>query len=375
MGRFRNTRDFTRVVSPDPNSFFTELDAPLSKDPIRHIQSHTSLRGIAAAFVVFGHYTAVFGRDVAGMDFYRPHTHLGVDLFFLLSGFVLAYVYKDTFSTGVSAGSWGQFMIRRLARIYPLHIATLIIVLSYAHFTLAPGTAKVLAMNIGLVHAWGLTDQFLFNSPSWSISCEFAAYLVFPFLMLVMQSFWGRIALLGMAFGSYGLLWSFGAGSLDLDAIGRTHALWRAVAAFPLGMLLAWAHLQSDGPRGVWQLLGLAGLIGAIVIGLPEITWMPFLALLVFATAHDDGPLAPMLRQPAFVGLGEVSYGVYLLQWPVMVLMFKIRPKLGLDGVALEIAALGIFLGLLFICSLVSYKCFEQPILQLFRRKTQKIAH
>ncbi len=347
---------------------------PTPRTPALHIESHTALRGIAAGLVVWGHYAAVFGRDVGGVDFFIPHTHLGVDLFFMLSGFVLAYVYRDTFATGVSRSNWRQFMARRLARIYPLHLATLLVVLGLAKFVILPGQALVLVLNLGLVQAWGLTDQFLFNAPSWSISCEFAAYLLFPFLMLALRTRRGRMGLLAVALMGYGVLWRIGGGSLDLDAIGRTHALLRVVAAFPLGMLLAWLHLRAQGGWTAWQGVALLGVAAVLVLGLPEIALMPPLALLVLATARDDGPLARLLRLPVLVALGERSYGVYLIQWPLMVLMFALRPKMGAQGVALEVAALAVFLGLLALLSWASYRYFEQPILRAVRRDTRRLA-
>ena len=342
--------------------------------PARHIQSHTSLRGIAAVLVVYGHYTAVFGRDVAGLDFFVPHTHLGVDLFFMLSGFVLAYVYRDAFAGGVTAGRWGPFLLRRLARIYPLHLATLLVVLALAKFAVEPGTGWVLVANLGLIHAWGATDQFLFNSPSWSISCEFAAYLAFPFLMVGLRTAAGRLALLGLAGSGYAVLWGLGGGSLDLDAIGRTHALWRVVAAFPLGMLLAWAHGRGLGPRGGWQMVAVAAMVAVLGLGLAEIWLMPALALLIYGTARDDGPLARGLKSKVLIGMGTVSYGIYLIQWPLMVLMFALRPKFGLAGVALEIAALLVFVALLAGLSWASYRLLEQPILRAVRRGTRTAA-
>ena len=342
--------------------------------PARHIESHTALRGIAAALVVWGHYAAVFGRDVGGWDFFIPHTHLGVDLFFILSGFVLTYVYRDSFAAGVTGANWRQFMARRLARIYPLHLATLLVVLALAKFVIVPGQGLVLALNLGLVQAWGLTDQFLFNAPSWSISCEFAAYLLFPFLLLALQNRLGRVALLVAALVCYGLLWRIGGGSLDLDAIGRKFALLRVVAAFPLGMLLGWLHVRRHGGKALWQGVAVLGIAVVLGLGLPEIALMPPLALLVLAVARDDGPLARVLRLPALVGLGERSYGVYLIQWPLMLLMFALRPKLGLQGVALEIAALGLFLALLALLSWASYRYFEQPILRAVRRGGRQVS-
>ena len=341
---------------------------------MQQITSHTALRGIAALLVVWGHYTDVFARNIAGYDYFIPRTYLGVDLFFLLSGFVLYWVYVPVFGQRLRARDWGIFLQRRLARIYPLHLATLLMVLALMRFSVAPEDIGLLRQNLGLVHAWGFADRFAFNAPSWSISCEFAAYLVFPAAMVLIRHRAGAWLLAGFAVASYAVLWRLGAGSLDLDAIGRNAAILRVAGAFPLGMLVAKAylaaprlhkHLQTRA-----QLTALVALACGLWLGVPDILLIPVLAALVFFTASPLGWVSKMLAARWVQRIGDMSYGIYLIQWPLMLLMFNLRPKMApyLTGPSFELVALAVFLGLLFGLSALSYRYFERPIVGMARR-------
>ncbi|MGY3079930.1 peptidoglycan/LPS O-acetylase OafA/YrhL [Bradyrhizobium sp. LM6.10] len=110
---------------------------------------------------------------------------LFVDMFFILSGFVISYSYPSD-ARGLKA--YSRFMIRRIARIYPLHFLTLLVFVLLIGFGLdrsARSTPLDFLYNLVLLQAWGVTDHLSFNSPSWSISAEFFCYLVFPLLMLL----------------------------------------------------------------------------------------------------------------------------------------------------------------------------------------------
>lgn len=337
---------------------------------MQSILSHTALRGIAALGVVYGHYSFVFASDIHGINFFIPRTHLGVDMFFILSGYILYHVYASTFLRQITLRNWAQFQLRRLARIYPLHIGTLLMVLALIRFKIDPASYDILLMNLTLVHAWGFTDRFEFNAPSWSISCEFMAYLVLPFLVVLIKDRIGTLAVFIGALTAYMGLWQYGHGSLDLEMIGPVHGILRAVGAFPLGVLLAKAQ-RNAGPRAeaakpALQLIGLLGFIACIALQLPDMAYIPVFAVIVFATASDRGVLVKALDNRVLIGFGEISYSVYLIQWPIMLALFSIRPKLaehfGPDGV--DIGSLGFFLVALLLLSVLSWRYFERPFIR-----------
>jgi peptidoglycan/LPS O-acetylase OafA/YrhL len=341
---------------------------------VQHLQSHTALRGIAAMLVVCGHYSDVFGRNIAGNDLFLSRTYLGVDLFFLLSGFILFCVYKDWFAGQARIADWLRYMARRLARIYPLHLATLAAVIALMRFRFPAEDTGLLLQNIAMVHAWGFADHFVFNAPSWSISCEFAAYLLFPALMVLLRWPGGVTVLMIVSLAAYTVLWRLGAGSLDLDAIGRSHAILRVVAAFPVGMVLAcWlvAVPKLSAPvQSCVQVGAVAALALGLAAGVADIVLMPPIALVVFTTADPQGVVSRALRASLLQWLGTLSYGIYLIQWPLMLLMFNLRPWMApfLPGLWLDLAALGVFLILLLGLSWLSHRYFEQPFNRVARR-------
>ena len=168
--------------------------------PRPHIVSHTALRGIAALIVVGYHLR--FGADdlLAAEEATRlfERGYLWVDLFFILSGFVLCYVYEPKGLPTISHVS--RFYRARLARVWPLHALTLAVLVTfslatiyYARMTASPGSAyesdwSALLGNILLVHAWGIFSQSSWNIPAWSISAEVFAYLWFPAFLLMFRN-------------------------------------------------------------------------------------------------------------------------------------------------------------------------------------------
>jgi peptidoglycan/LPS O-acetylase OafA/YrhL len=153
----------------------------------RRFESLDGLRGIAAIGVVLFHVR--WSNHVTETHFIREG-YLFVDLFFILSGFIIARAYCDQIRTGQQAV---RFLILRFSRIYPLHIAVLFIFfllevakLFAAHFGLkgvtpfqgsTSGWAAI--SNLFLVESLTFSGSPTWNVPSWSISCEAVAYVVF----------------------------------------------------------------------------------------------------------------------------------------------------------------------------------------------------
>jgi len=107
-----------------------------------------------------------------------------VDFFFVLSGFVIAIAYRER----LERGAIGMFLLRRIGRLWPLHLATLLATMLMA---LAGGLVGLgvdgffwpaVPANLTMTHGWGLVDRLTWNGPSWSISTEMFAYLLFALL-------------------------------------------------------------------------------------------------------------------------------------------------------------------------------------------------
>jgi peptidoglycan/LPS O-acetylase OafA/YrhL len=111
--------------------------------------------------------------------------YLAVDFVFVLSRFILAYVYASEFDAG--AGRYRRFLSLRLARIYPVHLLMLslaiVVVLSVTGFAsdaILRNTPRTIGSNLLLIHSWGIDGQLSWKFVSWSISAEWFAYLGVP---------------------------------------------------------------------------------------------------------------------------------------------------------------------------------------------------
>ena len=165
------------------------LAAPSQRLP--EIISLTTLRGLFAVWVVTFHFRPDLGHLLPWADGLAPFFRRGamaVPGFFMLSGFVLAYNYADRFRTLRWAGVL-RFLALRLARIYPVHVATLLLValmvwggrrIGY-QLTDAGYSAHDFVLNLVLAQTWVPEFRLTWNYPSWSISSEWFAYLLFPF--------------------------------------------------------------------------------------------------------------------------------------------------------------------------------------------------
>ncbi|WP_293385219.1 acyltransferase [Phenylobacterium sp. SCN 70-31] len=147
----------------------------------------TSVRFLLALGVVLFHYQLQWPWDAMSSTGFFDRARLGVDAFFILSGFVLTHAYRDAIAG--NRMNYGRFLIARFARIYPAHLAVLAFVLVMvttaslvgAEFDRNLYNPAGLVTTLLLVHAW-LPEvvKAEWNGPSWSLSAEWFAYLAFP---------------------------------------------------------------------------------------------------------------------------------------------------------------------------------------------------
>ncbi|WP_404422061.1 acyltransferase family protein [Thalassospira australica] len=298
----------------------------------QRIDSLTGLRGIAALIVVIYHYTGGFlpNLDLTEYTLFVRKGYLWVDLFFLLSGFVIAHVYGPTFSRQVTWRTTGHFIVSRLARLYPLHITILagFIILEltrlwletkgFAEFRQSPfdegRTIEALLANVLMLHSIGLQSTLTWNGPAWSIGAEWFAYLAFPFVAILLCQGHKRTKLAFLAL-SIGSLAAISKGGRDLD-VTYDFGLWRCLAEFLLGLLiyrLYWRYHQTRHTGHDMVLLLLFAVTGwAMHVGWRDILIIPLFTVLIIGLAHNKGRIARVFSYRPMYGLGAISYSVYM---------------------------------------------------------------
>jgi peptidoglycan/LPS O-acetylase OafA/YrhL len=295
-----------------------------------------SWRGLCALWVAVFHFRII--SHVGDIQLIR-HGPLAVDFFFVLSGFVLTSAY------GGKLGGNNErlrFLVRRIGRLYPLHLVTLLVVLGLetarwfvssrvGHpvggplFTGATDMSAFLP-NVVLIHAWGILPDYTWNVPSWSISVEFLMCLLF-----ILASFSRRTLPTLIAMTVIGLL-GFIYTRYALPQTESTNAVTRGVYAFFLGCLVHHAYCwwrASD--RTIWPWLEWLAI--PLLLATPMVDFLPLptpmFALLIFVFAFEAGPVSRILNHRPMRFLGEISYSLYLVHYILVLGAFAFAALLG----------------------------------------------
>lgn len=336
------------------------------------IRPLTGLRFVAAVWVLVYHFRDHLGLDVDRLGLVAKG-YLGVDLFFVLSGFILSHVYLGRFAEG--RFHYGSFLWARLSRIYPVHLVTLAATILIwlvamkmgAGFSPVAFDPAVLPQHLLLIHAWGTTPTVQWNFPSWSISAEWFAYLGFPvaaFLVLAFQ----RRPLIGLALAM--ALFAVMALSaqhfgLPLPEITRLGAI-RVVPAFLTGAALYGLGRRVVLPRKAATaglFMATAWIVVASSFRAPDLVIWPGFAVLILSLAEGakTGARGGLGAAP-LVYLGEVSFALYMTHLPVDIAYFHALDRLapGISGPTAWIAWFGVFAVTLLV-SMAAYHLVERP--------------
>lgn len=255
---------------------------------------------------------------------------LFVDMFFILSGFVISYSYPSD-ARGVAA--YSRFMIRRIARIYPLHLLSLLIFVVLIGVGLertARSTPVDFLYNLLLLQAWGVTNHLSFNSPSWSISAEFFCYLVFPLLMLLARKV--QPIVLGAIVAALYLVLAHGHLPIwqersQMYGANFDYGMLRALPSFLNGILLAILFRMSHPYRHKRMIFAGIGTFGLSVLVL-NVFAKPDLAIVLFScaillTAVGESAFKQFPGARLLGRLGNTSYAIYMLHDAVLIAVFK----------------------------------------------------
>ncbi|MGB8391658.1 acyltransferase family protein [Mycobacterium sp.] len=309
------------------------------------IKALTGLRIVAALWVVLFHFRPMLGDAAPGFrDALAPVLDCGaqgVDLFFILSGFVLTWNYLERMGRSWSARATLHFLWLRLARVWPVYLVTLHLAALWVIFTLhvghvpSPDASQLTAISyvrqILLVQLWfqPYFDGSSWDGPAWSISAEWLAYLLFGLLILV-------IFRVKQATRARSLVWLAIGASLPpvalLLASGQFYTPWswlpRIVTQFAAGALACAAvrRLRPTGRTrrvaGYLSVLVTAAVVGILYLldahplsgvqdigGVVDVLFVP----LVITLAIGAGSLPGLLSTRLMVFGGQISFCLYMV--------------------------------------------------------------
>ena len=294
----------------------------MADQPVR-FRALDAWRGISALLVAMEHLNV---RNVLHRNGLVVHGYRFVDFFFVLSGFVIAHAYREPLSRG--AGAVRAFLVRRIGRLWPLHLVILaafvlfeLAVLLGAHAGMSPGHATVTERNtlpsllaqVFLLQGLGILDHLAWNGPSWSISTELFAYALFAVICVIgakrvewtaaVLAIAGALVVLLVAPHGMGSTYDFG--------------LARCVYGFMTGVLVRSLYGRWKPLVGTAGEVAVVAAVAAAVIFLPldayALLVTPVFALAVYVFAAESGALSRLLLGRVPQALGAWSYSIYMV--------------------------------------------------------------
>jgi peptidoglycan/LPS O-acetylase OafA/YrhL len=333
-----------------------------------------ALRALAVAAVAWSHWTP---PELQGGILWGPY---GVKLFFVLSGFLITSILLDCRAAADESpgGSWfalKSFYVRRFLRLMPLYYATLLLA-ALCRIEPVPET-------LGWTLSYSANFYFLarggWNGPIshfWSLAVEEQFYLVWPWVILFVPPRWLKATVIGTVAASAGAWLVLYAAQLTTPVTIAVPVL--CCDALGLGALLALIDdgaararlaslaLRIGGP--CWIVAELASRLG---FGHPLVHWLQqesvllvFFWLIERAAVGFRGPLRHVLENRALVGLGTISYGLYILHNFTPSILWPLRRALDLPGwTTRDLPNRLVLLALITIAlAWVSWLVMEQPI-------------
>ncbi len=332
------------------------------------------LRFLASVAVVVYHYRTL-ADWVPGHVALRAidSLRLAVDMFFVISGVVMADLYGGRLGP---SGGYGAFIRRRFARLAPLHYATLGFCVAMAAIATKLGLSLsspevfdpvCIPANLAFLNAFGACDHLSFNGPSWSISAEMGLYIMLPLLIALSARRLTAFVLVVVAVSVLFVL----RGAFGIDWTGWTYSFGfiRAVPSFLLGLILArsddWlAHVPRPALLFGLSLIVSAGTCLAPVDDAVRLSAI-YVAVTLGLAADRRGGASAAVRKAA--PLGRLTYSLYMLHMPVALVFISAFGKhiLHLKDMSLNIWCVVVALTVLPAAAIASFNLFETPMRRL----------
>jgi peptidoglycan/LPS O-acetylase OafA/YrhL len=362
----------------------------------KHLYAIDVSRGFAALSVVLWHWqhffyegnllSPVFEREnqplYSVLRLFYEKGEMGVDYFFLLSGFIFFWLYKE--SIQIKAINLRTFWVQRFSRLYPLHVATLVLVaLLQIIYTAHEGNSFVypfndayhFLLNLGFASKWGFEKGWSFNAPVWSISIEILLYFIFFIVASRRLGNWffcltvSIVSFVILQFPHHpifkGLTTFFLGGFIYYLTLLISTKYFRLKTVIYVTCTMCWllviTHFYITDLSEVALTLGIIGKI--FMEGFPYYILFPLTVCSLVLFEIDRGAV---LKPISWVG--DITYSSYLLHFPLQ-LLFGLALSYGVlnPTFRLEPMYLFIFFAILIPLSYFTFVKFERPMQKLIR--------
>ncbi|WP_048786063.1 acyltransferase family protein [Pantoea vagans] len=339
----------------------------------RRLPQLDGFRILLCLTVVTSHW---LGSSMGWVNYNFVNAYLSVDGFFILSGFVLSWVYAGR----IESGSIGiaRFFLHRFARLYPLHLLTLLVsIYTYSTFFSEypfPNPIETAVHNFLMLQGMGLSQTWSWNDPAWSISVElFASLAAFPFILRCKSN----ATLMAIACVGYGMVTARHhhlMAASDLHIMFFSSGLIKCVAGMSVGVMIKNLVSETTGsrvPDAKQSALQIAvlGMVSYFLFTTNDVKSYDLLALtgiayIIYSSCVYDNFFARFVSSKVMVYLGKISFSIYLVHEPIMVLL----------GCSSTYSALGfaakttVFVSILAATSIATYSFVEMPSYSFLKR-------
>ncbi len=361
----------------------------------KEIKALTSARGIAACLVMIYHFHQLDNISSEALLSFIKKGYLWVDFFFVLSGFVMAMTYNAKFAGSYSWHNHKEFLLRRIGRIYPMYIFITLVISAYSlivyggysgvHRPAVNLDDPVLAhiTNIFMIQAWGFGKSI--GGPTWSISTEWAAYLLFPILIhlaIFSRLHFSWLAALAASMCLYYIAGTYVPsksqnGQLDVYYGINALPLLRCISGFYFGLFI-FRFVKTKEIFFIYKDSAALAIIFCLIllmaINANDLLIYPFLPLFVLTLYGNKGYVARFFANQLFYMLGLLSYSIYLLHHHFLVLLTQLQIRLSvyMPQMAANITAAAIVYSLVIGGAYLCYRYIEKPSRKWFRRYSHK---
>jgi peptidoglycan/LPS O-acetylase OafA/YrhL len=360
------------------------------------------VRGIVSLWILIGHlfFSPIYDmsyvvRDGLGLGYdILLFYFLGVDVFLMMSGCVLYLGYRAYFEQPTKSKQIDLFFLHRLARLYPLYVICIVIIgvfhlVGIPHPVFSGMEEQIFAqwkitllLNLLLMNAWGIFPVASWNEPSWTLSVFMLLYVIFPNMVALLRFApkhpFALVVLIFALIAGYHMGREMMASPSQSDGTG---AIMRGMVFFTIGCLIA--RIYHSGGLAAWRWNIILPLAFATFIALmvawnrasqfPMTVFHCLYPVLLLGMLYARGRVSVLFANPVAVWFGGISYGIYLLHYPLCLL---IKYALGdvLHGLSSGNAWADMWLHLpliAFICGVawISERFFETPCHRFIKRR------